>query len=79
MGKPAVCAPFPADRSSTAWAELDKPEARTVVHLHGGRSPPSSQGYPEDWYPPGKSATYFYPNRQDAATLWYHDHWELTG
>ncbi|MBV8137390.1 MAG: multicopper oxidase domain-containing protein [Deltaproteobacteria bacterium] len=55
-------------------AERDKPEVRTVVHLHGGRTPPSSDGYPEDWYPPGKSATYFYPNRQDAATLWYHDH-----
>src|SRR5262249_15783720 len=55
-------------------AERDKPEVRTVVHLHGGRTPPGSDGYPEDWYPPGKSATYFYPNRQDAATLWYHDH-----
>jgi spore coat protein A, manganese oxidase len=55
-------------------AERDKPEVRTVVHLHGGRTPPSSDGYPEDWYPPGHSATYFYPNRQDAATLWYHDH-----
>ena len=55
-------------------AERDKPEVRTVVHLHGGRTPPSSDGYPEDWYPPGKSATYFYPNRQEAATLWYHDH-----
>jgi spore coat protein A, manganese oxidase len=55
-------------------AELDKPQVRTVVHLHGGRTPPSSDGYPEDWYPPGKSATYFYPNQQDAATLWYHDH-----
>jgi spore coat protein A len=55
-------------------AERDKPEVRTVVHLHGGRTPPSSDGYPEDWYPPGKSTTYFYPNRQEAATLWYHDH-----
>jgi spore coat protein A len=55
-------------------AERDKPEVRTVVHLHGGRTPPGSDGYPEDWYPPGNSATYFYPNRQDAATLWYHDH-----
>ena len=51
-----------------------KPEVRAVVHLHGGRTPPSSDGYPEDWYSPGKSATYFYPSEQDAATLWYHDH-----
>ena len=55
-------------------ADRDKPEVRTVVHLHGGRTPASSDGYPEDWYPSGNSATYFYPNRQDAATLWYHDH-----
>jgi spore coat protein A, manganese oxidase len=50
------------------------PDVRTVVHLHDGKTPAESDGYPEAWYPPGKSATYFYPNRQDAATLWYHDH-----
>jgi spore coat protein A len=55
-------------------AEADKPEVRTVVHLHGGRSPAESDGYPESWFPPGKSATCFYPNRQDAAMLFYHDH-----
>jgi spore coat protein A len=55
-------------------AEADKPEGRAVVHLHGGRVPPESDGYPENWYVPGKSAIYYYPNQQDAATLWYHDH-----
>jgi spore coat protein A len=55
-------------------AEADKPEVRTVVHLHGGRTPPDSDGYPEDWFVPGKSATSYYPNRQEAATLFYHDH-----
>ena len=40
----------------------------------GRRTPPESDGYPEDWYVPGKSATYYYPNQQDAAALWYHDH-----
>lgn len=55
-------------------AERDKPEVRAVVHLHGGRVPPQSDGYPENWYVPGKSVTSFYPNRQDAAMLWYHDH-----
>lgn len=55
-------------------AEADKPEVRTVVHLHGGKVPAESDGYPENWYAPGKSATYYYPNRQDAAMLWYHDH-----
>jgi spore coat protein A len=55
-------------------AEKDKPQVRVVTHLHGGKVPAKSDGYPEDWYLPGKSATYFYPNRQDAAGLWYHDH-----
>jgi spore coat protein A, manganese oxidase len=55
-------------------AEADKPEVRTVVHLHGARAPADSDGYPENWYVPGKSAVYHYPNRQDAAMLWYHDH-----
>jgi spore coat protein A len=55
-------------------AEKSTPEVRSVVHLHGGRSPPESDGYPEDWYVPGQSRTYYYPNRQDAALLWYHDH-----
>src|ERR1700690_4371576 len=55
-------------------AEADKPEVRTVVHLHGAKAPPESDGYPEKWYVPGKSAVCHYPNRQDAAMLWYHDH-----
>jgi spore coat protein A len=55
-------------------AEADKPEVRTVVHLHGAKAPPDSDGYPENWYVPGKSAVYHYPNRQEAAMLWYHDH-----
>lgn len=55
-------------------AELDKPEVRCVIHLHGGKTPPASDGYPEDWVVPGESLLYHYPNRQDAALLFYHDH-----
>jgi spore coat protein A len=55
-------------------AEADKPETRTVVHLHGAKVPPESDGYPEHWYVPGKSATCRYPIDQEAAMLWYHDH-----
>jgi spore coat protein A len=55
-------------------AEKDKPEVRTVVHLHGGRTPPDSDGYPEDWFVPGKSAICYYPNQQEATALFYHDH-----
>ena len=52
-------------------AESNLPDVRTVVHLHGAKAPPKSDGYPEDWYVSGKSATYYYPNNQDAALLWY--------
>jgi spore coat protein A, manganese oxidase len=55
-------------------AESDKPDVRAVIHLHGAKTPPHSDGYPEDWYVPGKSAIYHYPNQQDATLLWYHDH-----
>lgn len=55
-------------------AEADKPDVRAVVHLHGAKAPPESDGYPENWYVPGKSAVCHYPNRQDATMLWYHDH-----
>ncbi|MGD0212335.1 MAG: multicopper oxidase [Terriglobales bacterium] len=55
-------------------AEADKPEVRAVVHLHGAKARPESDGYPEHWYVPGKSAVCHYPNQQDATMLWYHDH-----
>jgi spore coat protein A len=55
-------------------AEATKPDVRAVTHLHGAKTTADSDGYPDDWYVPGKSATYHYPNHQEAATLWYHDH-----
>jgi len=55
-------------------AEAELPEVRGVAHVHGAKTAPENDGYPEDWYVPGKSRTYFYPNQQDAAALWYHDH-----
>jgi spore coat protein A len=55
-------------------AEQSKPEVRVVTHVHGARVPAGADGYPENWYESGHSALYHYPNDQDAATLWYHDH-----
>ncbi|UDF17191.1 multicopper oxidase domain-containing protein [Bacillus pumilus] len=60
----------------------DEPEVKTVVHLHGGVTPASSDGYPEAWFSRDFEATgpfferevYEYPNHQQACTLWYHDH-----
>jgi spore coat protein A len=67
--------------------ELNVP---TVVHLHGGRTPPEHDGYPTDMIMPiggwdgrhsGHGGTmsegtkeYVYPIDQGATTLWYHDH-----
>ena len=64
---------LPVDHSIHG-AEAGKPAVRTVVHVHGAKTGPESDGYPEDWIVPGKSSLYFYPNQQDAAMLWYHDH-----
>jgi spore coat protein A len=64
---------LPVDRNLMG-AEAANPAVRTVVHLHGAKAPPSSDGYPESWYVPGKSALYHYPNDQEPAQLWYHDH-----
>ena len=52
----------------------DIPDVRTVVHLHGGKVPPESDGNPERWFVPGQSKVISYPLRQDAAGLFYHDH-----
>ena len=44
------------------------------IHLHGGLMPAASDGHPMQLIAPGGAFTYTYPNSQDAATLWYHDH-----
>jgi spore coat protein A len=59
------------------------------VHLHGGEVPPTSDGGPDAWWtwngihgtdydtaePAASNAAVFrYPNSQQAATIWYHDH-----
>ena len=53
-----------------------------VAHLHGGEVPSAFDGGPLSWWTPGGTYkgpayvtdTYTYPNRQQATTLWYHDH-----
>src|SRR5262249_52765481 len=49
------------------------PESMSV-HLHGGHTPPSSDGHPCDLVAPGADKDYDYPNNQIPTTLWYHDH-----
>ncbi|MEH7462233.1 multicopper oxidase [Bacillus thuringiensis] len=63
-------------------AEASVPSVRTVVHLHGGRVRPESDGYPDAWFtrdfnnvgPKFVTEVYYYPNCQRPTTLWYHDH-----
>jgi spore coat protein A, manganese oxidase len=62
-------------------AAVGVPEVRTVVHVHGAKVLPDSDGYPESWITPdGKTGPTYnpnpshYPNDQSATTLWYHDH-----
>ncbi|MBS7529641.1 multicopper oxidase domain-containing protein [Hazenella sp. IB182353] len=58
------------------------PQVRAVVHLHGGVTPATSDGYPESWFsrnfevtgPTFVNVVNDYPNIQPATTLWYHDH-----
>jgi len=50
------------------------PGGRAVVHIHGMHTLSKYDGGPENWFSPGQDRTYYYPNIQDAASLWYHDH-----
>ncbi|MET8158813.1 multicopper oxidase domain-containing protein [Sphaerisporangium sp. NPDC005289] len=49
-------------------------DAPANVHLHGGHVPATSDGHPMDLIQPGEARLYDYPNTQQGATLWYHDH-----
>ncbi|KIL34310.1 copper oxidase [Cohnella kolymensis] len=63
-------------------AELNKPEVRTVVHVHGASVESESDGYPDAWFTKGfkqvgpyfRKQIYRYDNYMRAVTLWYHDH-----
>jgi len=62
-------------------AEETLPKVRTVVHVHGAQVLPESDGYPDAWFTSdGKAGAQYdssachYPNDQQAALLWYHDH-----
>ena len=56
------------DEHATALA------GHTVVHLHGGLTPASYDGWAENLFAPGQPAVFHYPMDQRAALLWYHDH-----
>jgi spore coat protein A len=53
-----------------------------VAHLHGAEVLSAYDGHPDAWWTPGLAQrgpayitnVYQYPNRQEATTLWFHDH-----
>ncbi len=49
-------------------------EPPASLHLHGSASLPQYDGYASDVTMPGQYKDYYYPNMQEARTLWYHDH-----
>lgn len=71
---------LPIDR--TLHESAGPPEVRTVTHLHGANVDWESDGHPEAWFSRNFAQTgetfrrkiYEYTNRQNGATLWYHDH-----
>ena len=71
-GVPAQCLPGRSggvpDAAATALSGY------SVVHLHGGMTQASSDGWTENIAAPGQVVLDTYPNDQRAATLWYHDH-----
>ena len=71
-GVPAQCTPGRSGgRPDPAAAALS---GFAVVHLHGGMTQASSDGWTENIAAPGQTMLDAYPNDQRAAMLWYHDH-----
>ncbi len=60
--------------------QINNTNVRTTTHLHGGHMPAGNDGHPVDYVNPGTYKDYLYTNKQQPATLWYHDHtMDLTG
>lgn len=81
--------PMFGDPCSLNYGEAMAAPIPAVTHLHGGEVPAELDGGPDAWFTsdgmyqghgyysfgvPGNSATYNYPNTQEAGPLWFHDH-----
>jgi spore coat protein A len=80
---------MPPAFGSEGAANYDGP-IPAVVHLHGGEVPPVLDGGPDAWFTSdglyhghayyskagalGNEAIYRYPNSQEGALIWFHDH-----
>ncbi|QCV94704.1 multicopper oxidase family protein [Acidipropionibacterium acidipropionici] len=52
----------------------DQIRSATVVHLHGSLTDGHNDGWAHNVALPGRWTRCSYPNGQESATLWYHDH-----
>ncbi|MFD5177879.1 multicopper oxidase family protein [Nocardia sp. NPDC058379] len=68
--------PLAADMDTTLHgvAESFRSAPPSSLHLHGGVTPPDSDGHPEQLVYPGGDIDHDFPLAQDAGHLWYHDH-----
>jgi FtsP/CotA-like multicopper oxidase with cupredoxin domain len=71
-GVPVQC--VPGLSGGTPDQRAARLSGHTVVHLHGGLTPASFDGWAENTFAPGQHALFHYPMDQRAALLWYHDH-----
>jgi spore coat protein A len=69
----APAAPYDKVRMPAPYT-TDPMKRSTSTHLHGSASMPQFDGYASDITYPNYTKRYFYPNSQEARTLWYHDH-----
>ncbi|NSW90625.1 MAG: multicopper oxidase domain-containing protein [Firmicutes bacterium] len=72
--------PMPWPLFPPGFPKAQKP-IPVVTHLHGGEVPSTFDGHPDAWFtsngkrgPKFVTSLYTYPNKQQPATLWYHDH-----
>ncbi|UGT55336.1 multicopper oxidase family protein [Nocardia asteroides] len=68
--------PLAADMDTTLHgvAESFRAAPPASLHLHGGVTPPGSDGHPEQLVHPGAGIEHEFPFAQEAGHLWYHDH-----
>jgi spore coat protein A len=71
-GVPVQC--VPGLSGGTPDERAHSLSGHTVVHLHGGLTPASYDGWAENLFAPGQHAVFHYPLDQRVALLWYHDH-----
>ena len=84
---PITVSPEDLQRLISLWdANMMNPTRGIVTHLHGGKVAQDFDGWPlwpvgfhDDSFPPNPNdlpthRTYYYPNRQRATMLWFHDH-----